>query len=226
MIVTLKNISKSFKKVQAVEDVSFSINDNEIVSIIGPSGSGKSTLLRLIGQLEKPDKGDIVLFGTNMATPSSKAVKLARRKVGFIFQDYPLFDHLSVKDNIALAPLKVFKVDKTKIETITKNILATVGLSEKIDAYPSQLSDGQKQRVAIARALANDPSLILFDEPTSALDSEAINSLVEVILKLKKQGVTIIIVTHDLTFAKKVSTRLLFMEKSRIINDESVITLE
>ena len=226
MIVSLNNVSKSFKKVQAVEDVSFSIEEGEIVSIIGPSGSGKSTLLRLITQLEKMDKGTITLFNCDVSRASKQTVKDSLRRVGFIFQDFALFDHLSVGDNIALAPRRVYKLSKTEIDNKVDCLLATVGLADKRRAYPSELSGGQKQRIAIARALANDPELILFDEPTSALDRDAIENLEKMIKVLKDSGVTVLIVTHDLVFAKKVSTRLLFMDKSRMINEERLNTLE
>lgn len=222
MIVSLKDVSKSYKKVQAVESVSFDIEANEVVAIIGPSGSGKSTLLRLMAGLEELTKGTIELFGVDI----KKATKLQKRetlqKLGFIFQDFALFDHLNVKDNLALAPRYVYHKNKEEVDAQIDALLLQVGLTDKKEAYPSELSGGQKQRIAIARALATNPQLILFDEPTSALDGEAITQLITIIQQLKAQGVTILVVTHDLVFAKSIATRLLFMEKSRMIKDKVI----
>lgn len=223
MILQLTNVSKRYKKVTAVEDVYFSLFEGEVVSIIGPSGSGKSTLLRLIGQLETVDEGEIIIFGTSMHSSNTLVKKEIMQKVGFIFQDFGLFDHLKVKDNLALSPRVVFKKSRNEIENQTKMLLNQVGLLDKLEAYPSELSGGQKQRVAIARALANHPKLIMFDEPTSALDAASIEQLIEIIEELKATGVTILIVTHDLIFAKKVSTRLQFMEKSRMIYSDRMV---
>jgi ABC-type polar amino acid transport system ATPase subunit len=222
MILNLINVTKKYKKVTAVEAVNFSLQVGEVVSIIGPSGSGKSTLLRLIAQLEHQDDGEIYLFGQSMNKSSKESKKAMLQKVGFIFQDFALFDHLTVKENLSLAPRVVFKKEKAVVEQQTKALLARVGLQDKLNAFPSELSGGQKQRVAIARALANNPQLILFDEPTSALDGGSIDQLVDIIFQLKGAGVTVLIVTHDLVFAKKVSTRLQFMEKSRMIYAEKM----
>ena len=221
MILAMNDVSKTFKKVTALEDVNFSLNQGEVVSIIGPSGSGKSTLLRIIAQLETWDKGTIDLFGVRMTKATKKQKQAVMAKIGFIFQDFALFDHLNVKDNLALASRVVFKKSKQAIAEQTEQLLTQVGLSDKMDAYPSELSGGQKQRVAIARTLANQPQLILFDEPTSALDSAAIDQLAIMMNELKVMGVTLLIVTHDISFAKKVSTRLQFMDKSRMIYSDS-----
>ena len=221
ILIETKNLSKNFEELKAVSDVSIKIGD-EIVSIIGPSGSGKSTLLRLISNLEKPDMGEIYLFEQLVSNLKEKEKKQAYRKLQFIFQDFALFDHLTVYENLALAPLKVYKKVKEVVYQQTLEILNEFGLDEKINAYPATLSGGQKQRVAIARAIMAEPKVILFDEPTSALDKESIEDLKEIILKLRKKNIGILIVTHDITFAKSISDRLLFMENSCIIENVSL----
>lgn len=221
ILIETKNLSKNFEELKAVSDVSIKIGD-EIVSIIGPSGSGKSTLLRLISNLEKPDMGEIYLFEHLVSNLKEKEKKQAYRKLQFIFQDFALFDHLTVYENLALAPLKVYKKVKEVVYQQTLEILNEFGLDEKINAYPATLSGGQKQRVAIARAIMAEPKVILFDEPTSALDKESIEDLKEIILKLRKKNIGILIVTHDITFAKSISDRLLFMENSCIIENVSL----
>lgn len=220
MMIKLNNVSKKYRTTKAVEDVSFQIAAQEVVAIIGPSGSGKSTLLRLIAGLEQADQGTISLFDVDITKAKRDEKRITLQKLGFIFQDFALFDHLNVNDNLALAPRHVYKKKKADINAKISDLLSQVGLLDKIDAYPSELSGGQKQRIAIARALATNPKMILFDEPTSALDHDAIEQLGKIIRDLNKQGVTILVVTHDLVFAKSIATRLLFMEKSRIINDE------
>ncbi|MDY0210045.1 MAG: ATP-binding cassette domain-containing protein [Acholeplasma sp.] len=221
-ILSVEKLTKKFKETLAVKDVSFDVLSGEIVSIIGPSGSGKSTLLRLISNLEKKDFGTIRLFDVEVTSSSAAIKRDLYKKVQFIFQDFGLFDHLSVKDNLLLAPLKVFKQDKKTVLTEMAYWLNEFNLSDKVDSYPSELSGGQKQRVAILRALLTNPKLILFDEPTSALDRESVNDLTNIIMKLKNSGMTILIVTHDMSFAKAVSQRLLFMENSSIIFNEYI----
>lgn len=220
-LIETKNLSKNFEELRAVSDVSIKIGD-EIISIIGPSGSGKSTLLRLISNLEKPDSGEIYLFEQLVSNLKEKEKKQTYRKLQFIFQDFALFDHLTVYENLTLAPLKVYKKAKDVVSKQTLSILNEFGLDEKINAYPATLSGGQKQRVAIARAIMAEPKVILFDEPTSALDKESIDDLKEIILKLRKKNIGILIVTHDITFAKSISDRLLFMENSCIIENVSL----
>lgn len=220
MIISLKEVSKSYKNIQAVDSVSIDIEAEEIVAIIGPSGSGKSTLLRLIAGLEEMNTGTITLFDVDMKKASKLEKRESLQKLAFIFQDFALFDHLNVEKNLALAPRYVYKKNKNDLNLHIDELLNQVGLPDKKHAYPSELSGGQKQRIAIARALATNPQLILFDEPTSALDGEAIEQLASIIKDLQKRGVTIVIVTHDLVFAKSIATRLLFMEKSRIIKSE------
>lgn len=216
-LIETANLSKYFKKCKAVSDVSFKLMPNEVVSIIGPSGSGKSTLLRLISNLETKDAGNIYLFDKNTRDLNKKERKSVYKRLQFIFQDYALFDHLNVCENLSLAPLKVYKQEKAIVLNKVERVLKEFGLEDKIDSYPATLSGGQKQRVAIARAIMAQPDVILFDEPTSALDYESVEGLKDIIIKLKKQKIGILIVTHDIRFAKAVSERLLFMENSSII---------
>lgn len=215
-ILTVSHLNKTFKATVALRDVGFLMNEQETLSIIGPSGSGKSTLLRMIMNLEQPDSGDIKLFDTPIDWRSKKPHRSLYEQIGFIFQEFNLFDHLSVEDNIQLA-MRLVK-NKTIAEQLAKTteLLNLMGLADKRHQYPNQLSGGQKQRVAIMRALALEPKLLLLDEPTSALDVESIQGLVEVLQTLQAKGLSILIVTHDIEFAKKVSSRLLLMENAQI----------
>jgi len=223
MLLDIKKLTKSFNKKYAVSDVTFGLNQGEILSIIGPSGSGKSTLLKLIGNLEKPDSGGVTIDGLDVFK-STKIKRLAAyQKIGYIFQDFALFDHLSVRENIGLASKIVYKKDQMWINDQTKKLLNMFGLIDKLDAYPITLSGGEKQRVAIARALITNPSILMFDEPTSALDLKSVNDLISIIKQLKKDNIGILIVTHDLNFAKQVSDRLLFMRDSSIIFNRDMI---
>ncbi|MDX9808255.1 MAG: ATP-binding cassette domain-containing protein [Acholeplasma sp.] len=226
MLLETKNLSKNFKQVQAVKDVSFGLDAGEVLSIIGPSGSGKSTLLKLIANLEQPTEGDIYISGQSIQSADKKTKRALYQSMGFIFQDFALFEHLTVKENLELAPKLVYKKNQDSISKETDRLLKLVGLEDKIDAYPITLSGGQKQRIAIARALATSPKILLFDEPTSALDVKSIDDLVDIILKLKKAQIGILIVTHDLRFAKLVSSRLLFMKNSSIIFSENIQNIE
>ncbi|MCV2232335.1 amino acid ABC transporter ATP-binding protein [Paracholeplasma manati] len=226
MLLETKNLSKNFKQVQAVKDVSFGLDAGEVLSIIGPSGSGKSTLLKLIANLEQPTEGDIYISGQSIQSADKKTKRALYQSMGFIFQDFALFEHLTVKENLELAPKLVYKKNQDSISKETNRLLKLVGLEDKIDAYPITLSGGQKQRIAIARALATSPKILLFDEPTSALDVKSIDDLVDIILKLKKAQIGILIVTHDLRFAKLVSSRLLFMKNSSIIFSENIQNIE
>jgi len=223
MLLDIKKLTKSFNKKYAVSDVTFGLNQGEILSIIGPSGSGKSTLLKLIGNLEKPDSGGVTIDGLDVFK-STKIKRLAAyQKIGYIFQDFALFDHLSVRENIGLASKIVYKKDQMWINNQTKKLLNMFGLIDKLDTYPITLSGGEKQRVAIARALITNPSILMFDEPTSALDLKSVNDLISIIKQLKKDNIGILIVTHDLNFAKQVSDRLLFMRDSSIIFNRDMI---
>lgn len=203
----------------ALKKVSATIKRGEVVVIIGPSGSGKSTFLRTLNQLETVSDGDIVIDGINMYD-SSTDINVLRANVGMVFQSFNLFPHLSNLRNVMLAPLKVSRRNKDEIRQEAESLLNRVGLSDKMDAYPSQLSGGQQQRVAIARALAMKPDLMLFDEPTSALDPEMVGEVLDVMKSLAKEGMTMIVVTHEMGFAAEVADRVLFMEDGQlIVND-------
>jgi len=220
-VLKLDNISKNFKNTIAVSNVNFTLNENEVVSIIGPSGSGKSTLLRLICNLEQTKQGSIKILDKLVLKNGNylKNNKDGYQYLGMIFQDFNLFDNLNVSDNIKLAPKLINKLSKDELTVLTTKLLKQVKLEDKIDDYPSNLSGGQKQRIAIARALAINPKIILIDEPTSALDVESVEDLISIINNLKKENITMLIVTHDVAFAKRVSTRLMFMDKSEISYD-------
>lgn len=226
MLLEVKSVFKAYNQVQAVSDVSFTLDRGEVLSIIGPSGSGKSTLLKLIANLETKSSGDVVILGESVEEVDKKRKQFLYQKMGFIFQDFALFDHLTVKENLELAPKLVYKKDKATLSQETDRLLQLVGLEDKKESYPITLSGGQKQRIAIARALATHPEILLFDEPTSALDIKSIDDLVEIIMKLKKDRIGILIVTHDLRFAKMVSSRLLFMKNSSIIFSENIQNID
>lgn len=225
-IIDLQDISKTYEDVIALQNITFSVKKGEAVSIVGPSGSGKTSLLRIIAKLDMPNHGSYQLFGVSQyESINKKTLNSQRESIGMIFQEGYLFDHLSILDNLLLSPR--LKKLRQKIELIDEanEVLEMVGILDKKNKYPSELSGGQKQRAAIARALMLNPQIILFDEPTSALDVDAIDGLIEIIIELKKMGKTIIVVTHDVAFAKRCTSRLLFMEKSSIILDEYVDTL-
>ncbi len=226
MLLEINNLSKSYKTLTAVKEVSLTLDAGEVLSIIGPSGSGKSTLLKLIANLETPNEGEIIILGESTKDLDKVKKRSLYQQMGFIFQDFALFEHLTVKQNLELAPRLVYQKDKTEIETETQRLLNLVGLEDKLNEYPIHLSGGQKQRIAIARALATHPKILLFDEPTSALDVKSIDDLVDIILKLKKAGIGVLIVTHDLRFAKLVSSRLLFMKNSSIIFSENIQNID
>ncbi len=226
MLLETKNLSKTYQDLKAVSNVDLSLNAGEVLSIIGPSGSGKSTLLKLIANLETPSEGEVIILGTSTTNLEKSQKQALYQQMGFIFQDFGLFEHLTVRQNLELAPKIVFKRDKKTIAQETERLLKLVGLEDKIDAYPITLSGGQKQRIAIARALATNPKILLFDEPTSALDVKSIDDLVDIILKLKNEKIGILIVTHDLRFAKFVSSSLLFMKNSSIIFSENIQNIE
>ncbi|CDR30149.1 L-cystine import ATP-binding protein TcyC [Acholeplasma oculi] len=222
MLLKTKGLTKSFLNNLAVNDVSIELSQGEVLSIIGPSGSGKSTLLKLINQLETPDKGEVFIDGVSLQKSSKQIRNQYFQSIGFIFQDFALFEHLTVKENLELSPRIVHKKDRNELKIQTQSLLELVGLPDKLDSYPITLSGGQKQRIAIARALATKPKILLFDEPTSALDVKSIDDLVSIIKKLKAEGIGILIVTHDLRFAKLVSDRLLFMKNSSIILNKDI----
>ena len=222
MILEINNLYKNFDEKEVLNDVSLSLNEGEVLAIIGPSGAGKSTLLRIIGGLEKASSGDIKIFDNDVCKngiyKKNKYLKDIYKDISYIFQDFNLFDNMTVRNNIALAP-KFRKYDN--IDDIVESLLEKMNLSDKIDKYPNTLSGGEKQRIAIARALAISPKLILFDEPTSALDVESIENLVYTINEMKKENITMIIVTHDLNFASRVASRMIFMENTKILDEDN-----
>ena len=222
MILEINNLYKNFEEKEVLNDVSLTLDEGEVLAIIGPSGAGKSTLLRIIGGLEKASSGDIKIFDNEICKngiyKKSKYLKDVYKDISYIFQDFNLFDNMTVRNNIALAP-KFRKYDN--IDDIVISLLKKMNLSDKIDKYPNTLSGGEKQRIAIARALAISPKLILFDEPTSALDVESIENLVYTINEMKKDNITMIIVTHDLNFASRVASRMIFMENTKILDEDN-----
>ncbi len=215
MIIEIKNLHKSFGHVDVLKGVDLSIEEKEVVVIIGPSGSGKSTLLRCMNYLEEPTSGDITVNG--MKLDKHADINKIRENIGMVFQRFNLFPHMTVLENIILAPVKVLGISKAKAVETARELLQRVGLQEKENAYPSQLSGGQQQRVAIARALAMNPKVMLFDEPTSALDPEMVTEVLDVMKNLAKQGMTMVVVTHEMGFAKEVGDRVLFVDEGRII---------
>ncbi len=218
-MIEVKNITKIFKgSVKALDNVSMDIYRGEKIAVIGPSGSGKSTFLRCINLLEEPNSGEIVVDGTNIMDKDCDINKM-RRKMGMVFQQFNLFPHMTVLKNITIAPMKLKKATKDNAQKKAMELLERVGLVEKANAYPSQLSGGQKQRIAIARALAMEPEIMLFDEPTSALDPEMVGEVLEVMTDLAKAGMTMVVVTHEMGFAREVSDRVVFMDSGKILEE-------
>ncbi len=217
-LIEVVNLTKSFGELNAVDDVSAVIKKGEIVVIIGPSGSGKSTFLRCLNLLEVPTSGHIIFEGTDI-TDKSVDINIHRQKMGMVFQQFNLFPHLTVMQNITLAPTKLRGL--TEPQAIEEGIalLERVGLADRADSYPRQLSGGQQQRIAIVRALAMQPEVMLFDEPTSALDPEMVGEVLDVMKDLAESGMTMVVVTHEMGFAKEVGTRLLFMDSGKIVEE-------
>ncbi|MDO5440824.1 MAG: amino acid ABC transporter ATP-binding protein [Erysipelotrichaceae bacterium] len=211
-----RNPSETSKNVKALKDVSIDINDGEIVCLVGPSGGGKSTLIRSLAGIEKCDKGEIFIDDE----PLDLSNKNQRNKIGFVFQHFNLFPHLTVIENITLSPIKVFNEDKESANKKALELLKQVGLEDKANNYPNQLSGGQKQRVAIARSLALNPKYMLFDEPTSALDPEMVCEVLEVMQDLAKKGMGMIVVTHEMGFAKNLADRIVFLENGEIVEED------
>jgi len=214
-MIDIKGLYKAFGDNEVLKGIDLSIKEKEVVVIIGPSGSGKSTLLRCMNYLEEPTAGDITVDGIQLNSKSN--INKVREEVGMVFQRFNLFPHMTVLENIVLAPVKVRGVSKQEAVQTAKALLDRVGLADKADAYPEQLSGGQQQRVAIARALAMKPKVMLFDEPTSALDPEMVNEVLDVMKALAKEGMTMVVVTHEMGFAREVGDRLLFVDEGRII---------
>lgn len=217
-MIQIKNLNKYFNKLHVIKNISCTINKGEVISIIGPSGSGKSTFLRCMNLLEVPTSGEIIFEGTNIQNSNINKI---RESMGMVFQHFNLFPHMTVLENITLAPIKVKNMSKESANKIALDLLDKVGLLDKKDAYPSKLSGGQKQRIAIARSLANKPHVLLFDEPTSALDPEMVKEVLNVIKELAQEHMTMIIVTHEMNFAKEVSNRIIFMDKGEIIEENT-----
>lgn len=217
-LITVTGLKKHYLKgkVKALDGVDLEIDKGEVVVIIGPSGSGKSTLLRSLNLLEIPTEGSIVFDGEDITNPKLNINK-HRQKMGMVFQHFNLFPNMTVLKNLTIAPIKLLKRSREEAEKNAMNLLETVGLADRANAYPSQLSGGQKQRVAIVRALCMDPEVMLFDEPTSALDPEMVGEVLQVMKNLAKKGMTMAIVTHEMGFAKEVATRVIFMDEGKIL---------
>ena len=214
-MIAIENLKKSFGEVEVLKGIDLDIKEKEVVVIIGPSGSGKSTLLRCMNYLEEPTSGKVSVDG--IVLDGEANINKVREEVGMVFQRFNLFPHMTVLQNIMLAPMKVRHIKKDEAEETAKKLLARVGLADKADSYPNQLFGGQQQRVAIARALAMKPKVMLFDEPTSALDPEMVGEVLDVMRKLAEEGMTMVIVTHEMGFAREVGDRLLFVDDGRII---------
>lgn len=215
-VIHVTNLNKSFGYLHVLKGIDEHIKKGEVVVVIGPSGSGKSTFLRCLNLLEEPTGGDIVFEGASIMDKKNDINK-QREKMGMVFQQFNLFPHMTVLDNITLAPIKVKKMEKAKAEKIAFRLLERIGLSDKASNYPNQLSGGQKQRIAIARALAMSPDVMLFDEPTSALDPEMVGEVLDVMKELAAEGMTMVVVTHEMGFAKEVATRVLFMDGGKVV---------
>lgn len=222
VIITIDNVSKSFPGgIQAVKDFSATIHRREVVVIMGPSGSGKSTLLRCLNGLEEPDSGTIVVDGIPLDDDKHNRMEI-RKEVGMVFQSFNLFPHMTVLENVNLAQLRVRKKTKEEANEASREFLRKVGIADKVNSYPAQLSGGQQQRVAIARALAMMPKVLLFDEPTSALDPEMINEVLDVMKSLAYEGMTMVVVTHEMGFAREVSDHVIFMDEGVIVETGTV----
>ena len=217
-MIEVKDLHKSFGKLNVLTGITETIKDQEVVCVIGPSGSGKSTFLRCLNLLEEPTSGSILVDGVEI-TDEKNDVNKIRENMGMVFQRFNLFPHMSVLDNITLAPMKVKGIDKAKAEAEAMELLKKVGLVEKAKVYPDNLSGGQQQRVAIARALAMHPDIMLFDEPTSALDPEMVGEVLNVIRDLAKEGMTMVIVTHEMGFAREVADRVLFIDEGVVLEE-------
>lgn len=215
-MIVVRDLHKSFGKHEVLKGVNEHIKKGEKVVVIGPSGSGKSTFLRCLNRLEEPTSGDIVFEGQNI-TYKKTDINLVRRRMGMVFQQFNLFPHLTVRENIKLAPVKLKLKTDSEADKRAIQLLERVGLPDKADSYPEQLSGGQKQRIAIARALAMDPDVMLFDEPTSALDPEMVGEVLEIMKELAEDGMTMVVVTHEMGFAREVATRILFMDGGNIV---------
>lgn len=216
-MINVNNLNKSFGELHILKDINETISKGEKVVIIGPSGSGKSTFLRCLNLMEIPTSGTILFEGTDITKASSKEVNMLRRKMGMVFQNFNLFPHLTIRKNITLSPVKLGIMTKEEASARADELLKKVGLSDKAEQYPNQLSGGQKQRIAIARSLAMNPDVMLFDEPTSALDPEMVGEVLNLMKELADDGMTMVVVTHEMGFAREVASRVLFMDEGRIM---------
>ena len=215
-MIEVKNLYKKFGDLEVLKGISDTIDEKEVVCVIGASGSGKSTFLRCINMLEQPDTGEVIVDGEVV---NKDSINRVRQKMGMVFQNFNLFGHMTTLNNVMLAPMKVKKMPKDEARELSIKILDRVGLSDKLDVYPASLSGGQKQRAAIARALAMEPEYMLFDEPTSALDPEMVGEVLEVMKRLAEEGMSMIIVTHEMGFAREVADRVLFMDGGIILEE-------
>ena len=219
-MISVNNLRKSFNGLQVLQGISTEINRGDVVCVIGPSGSGKSTFLRCLNMLEKPDSGEIIFSGEDLTSPKTN-LNLHRQKMGMVFQQFNLFPHMTVLENLTCAPVMLGKMSKEEAETKAMDLLGRVGLADRAGEYPNKLSGGQKQRVAIVRALCMDPEVMLFDEPTSALDPEMVGEVLDVMKSLAQRGMTMIVVTHEMGFAREVSNRVLFMADGVIMEENT-----
>ena len=219
-IIKVEGLKKSFGDVKVLNGIDVELKKGDVVVVIGPSGSGKSTFLRCLNRLEEPSEGNIYLNDVNITDPKAD-INHHRQKMGMVFQQFNLFPHMTILKNMTLAPIKLLNMSKADAETKALDLLRRVGLEEKANAYPSQLSGGQKQRVAIVRALAMNPEIMLFDEPTSALDPEMVGEVLEVMKELAESGMTMVVVTHEMGFAREVGDRVLFIDEGVIMEDAS-----
>lgn len=215
-MIKINNLHKSFGKLEVLKGINEHIEQGEVVAVIGPSGSGKSTFLRCINKLEEPTYGHIVIDGSDI-TNEKIDINRVREKVGMVFQHFNLFPNMKVIDNLMLAPMKVKNISREEAERTARKYLQKVGLEDKADSFPSRLSGGQKQRIAIARSLCMNPDIMLFDEPTSALDPEMVKEVLDVMKELANEGMTMVVVTHEMGFAREVATRVLFMDRGNIL---------
>ena len=219
-MISVKNLRKSFHGLEVLKGISTEIKRGDVVCVIGPSGSGKSTFLRCLNMLEKPDGGEIIFNGEDLTKPRTN-LNLHRQKMGMVFQQFNLFPHMTVLQNLTCAPVMLKKMTQAQAEEKAMELLGRVGLADRANEYPNKLSGGQKQRVAIVRALCMDPEVMLFDEPTSALDPEMVGEVLDVMKDLAQKGMTMIVVTHEMGFAREVSNRVLFMDEGIIMEDNA-----
>ncbi|MBQ8930837.1 MAG: amino acid ABC transporter ATP-binding protein [Ruminiclostridium sp.] len=220
-MINVNNLNKSFNELHVLKNITETIEKGEKVVIVGPSGSGKSTFLRCLNLMERPTSGEIFVDGVDITRLPEKEVNLIRRRMGMVFQHFNLFPHLTIKKNITLAPVKLKLMTQEEADRVAEELLAKVGLSDKAEQYPNQLSGGQKQRIAIARSLAMNPEIMLFDEPTSALDPEMVGEVLNLMKELAHDGMTMVVVTHEMGFAREVASRVMFMDEGMIVEQNT-----